>query len=171
AHIAQPADFVGAAYLVAQRRADGSSRAEIVNVDAALTAMPRRLHLINAAICCARPVDFPAREVADTPGTAFAKQSRKSLVAQPASRRERVLQMQLRTVWLRLAECRGARHLTHDAGTAASDDILVEQNDPGPVAGGRQSRKHSCRAGACHQHIACELDGVFHTLFDRATFS
>src|SRR5262249_61987104 len=110
----------------------------------AFAAMPRRLDLIDFAVFLSCPIDPPACELADAFRAALAQQGGKILIAESAPGLERIKQMQLRTIRLRLAERRRAGHLRHNARTAAADDVLVEQNHLGTAARGSDSGEHAC---------------------------
>src|SRR5262249_37312859 len=111
ADVAQPPDVGAAAYLVAQRRADRGSRAEEIDIDAALAAMPGRLDLIDPTVFLSRPIDLPAFELADALGAALAQESGKILVAKPPAGGKRVSEMPLRIIRLGLAQSGRACHL------------------------------------------------------------
>ena len=128
ADVVDHADGGIAARLDAQRRADRDAGAQVVDVDAALAAVAGRLDLVDPAVVLARPVDVPARELADALRAAFAEQRREAFVAEPAPGFERILEVQLGAVGLRFAERGGAGHLRHDGRSAAPDHILVEQD-------------------------------------------
>ena len=163
ADIAQPADARIAARLVAQRRAYRRTRAQEIDIDAALAAVTGRLDLIDLAVVAARPIDLPAAEFANPLRTALAKQRGEVLVAKAAPGAERVLEMQLRIVGLGLAERGRARHLRHDGRAAAPDHVLVEQQHPRAVAGRGDRREHSGAAAADNQDIAFKGDFVSHS--------
>ena len=164
ADIAQPADARIAARLVAQRRADCRTRAQKIDIDAALAAVTRRLDLVDLAVVAPRPIDLPAGELAnplrDCPRKAARRDSRCKGPRPALSVSSRC---SCGAVGLRLAERGRARHLRHDGRAAAPDHVLVEQQDAGAVACRGDRREHAGAAAADHQDIALNGDFVGHS--------
>src|SRR5262249_24992556 len=150
ADVAEPPDLRFAADLVAQRRADGGTGAEEVDINAALPVVTAGLDLVDLAVVAPRPIDVPAGELANPLRAPLAQQRGEVLVTEAAPGHERILEMELGAVGLDLAERGRARHLRHDGGATAADHVLVEQENARTVAGRRDRGEHAGAAAADH---------------------
>ena len=52
---------------------------------------------------------------------------------------------------------RGHGHLSHDGGTAASNQVLVEQEDGASLSSRRNCGVHAGPAGSNHQHVSAQM--------------
>jgi hypothetical protein len=77
--------------------------------------------------------------------------------------------MHLGIVRLGLAQSRRARHLRHDGGAAAADNILIEQENARTVARCRDGSKHSSATTADHKDVAFQCQLVGHWSIHQAT--
>ncbi len=114
--------------------------------------------LRDMAVAAPRPADAPAIHLPDAVGRLAAEDRGEALVAQPAAGGERVGEVQFPVIGEFLGECGRHRHLRHDRGTAAADEVLVDQQHllrPGPRSGDRGI--HSGAAGSDDQHIGFQM--------------
>jgi hypothetical protein len=111
---------------------------EEVDITAARARMPGRSDLCDPAVVAARPADAPALHLANAGRRLMAQDRGERLVAQSATRGERVREMQFAAVGRLFRQCSRHRHLRHDRRAAAADEAFIDQQHrggPGPRGG------------------------------------
>ena len=148
--------FVDLADLAPERRGDGWTGVEKIDVATALDAVPGRHLLLDVAVL-ARPARAPLLHFDDALRPVLAKQPRKLFVAQAAAGLQRIFEMQLDRIRFLPPKRDGDGHLRHDRRAAAADLALVDEKHRGAIARRGDRRIHAGAAGADYQYICREL--------------
>ena len=155
-HVAESLDVRRTAGLSAQSGGYGRSGIEEVDVAAAPAAVTG-CRTLSEAVPGARPASTPRVHLQDAAGPLLTQQGHQLLVAQAATRFDRVGCMHGPVVWFFVSERGGHGHLRHDGRAAPADEALVHQQDGRSTTRRGDGRVHARAACADDQDVGCNM--------------